>query len=60
MNFDTYQAAAARTAIYPKEHEVVYPVLGLANEAGELAGKLKMILRGDGGTAGSLNNFTTS
>lgn len=58
MNFDTYQAAAAKTAIYPKEHEIVYPILGLTNETGELAGKLKKILRGDGNTGGSVKNMT--
>ena len=47
MNFEQYQAEARKTAIYPKEHILVYPALGLAGEAGEFANKVKKILRGD-------------
>jgi NTP pyrophosphatase (non-canonical NTP hydrolase) len=48
--FNQYQKETAKTAIYP-EHgtqsfaALVYVVLGLANEAGEVAGKLKKIIR---------------
>lgn len=50
MNFGEYQVAAGRTALYPKgEHGWVYPALGLANEAGEVAGKLKKVLRDNNG-----------
>ena len=45
MDFDDYQAAARRTAIYDARHRVVYPALGLASEAGEVAGKVKKVLR---------------
>lgn len=50
--FDDYQLYAEDTAIYPHKKEMlglVYAVLGLANEAGEVAGKLKKILRDKGG-----------
>jgi len=40
-----YQRAAVSTAIYKKEHAVIYPALGLAAEAGEVANKVKKILR---------------
>lgn len=47
MNFDDYQSAAQATAVYPHEAKIVYPALGLAGEAGEVANKAKKILRGD-------------
>ena len=46
MNFTEYQAAAKKTAIYPKE-SLFYPALGLAGEAGEVANKVKKLYRGD-------------
>ncbi|MGI9556048.1 MAG: nucleoside triphosphate pyrophosphohydrolase family protein [Cyanophyceae cyanobacterium] len=45
MDFNEYQALARSTAIYPKEHRVVYPALGLAGESGEVAEKIKKMLR---------------
>lgn len=48
MNLDDYQERAVQTAIY--KGKIVYPVLGLASEAGEVAGKLKKILRDNNGT----------
>lgn len=48
--FDAYQRAAARTgAVIPTDHPIVYPTLGLVNEAGEVAGKVKKIFRDRGG-----------
>lgn len=47
MNMQYYQKEAARTAIYKPEHAVLYPALGLAGEAGEVANKVKKILRDD-------------
>jgi len=45
MEMNVYQNAAAQTAIYKHEHQVIYPALGLAAEAGEVANKVKKILR---------------
>lgn len=45
MEMTWYQARAAETAIYKDTHKVIYPALGLAAEAGEVANKVKKILR---------------
>lgn len=53
MLINDYQEMAGRTAQYPDAGGmggVTYTVLGLASEAGELAGKLKKVMRDDGGT----------
>ena len=50
MDFDAYQERAWRTAIYPnKGIDYVYPILGLTGEAGEVAEKVKKVIRDDGG-----------
>tara|TARA_A100001388_G_C28576036_1_gene406591 strand:+ start:356 stop:697 length:342 start_codon:yes stop_codon:yes gene_type:complete len=49
MDFNKYQEKSRETAIYPKEYAVVYPTLGLAGEAGEVADKIKKIIRDKGG-----------
>ena len=52
-NFDDYQRESRRTAGYPPiGHGVIYPTLGLVNEAGEVAGKIKKIFRDKGGAFG--------
>ena len=46
MDFTTYQAKSRKTAGYPAiGHPVIYPTLGLVNEAGEVAGKIKKVFR---------------
>lgn len=42
-----YQAATAKFAVFPKNFALEYLTLGLASEAGEVAGKAKKIIRGD-------------
>mgnify|MGYP000536522891 CR=1 FL=1 len=44
-DFNAYQRMAAKTAIYPDEHRILYPALGLAGEAGEVANKVKKLIR---------------
>lgn len=54
MNFSDYQKRSRATAQYPTiGHPVIYPVLGLANEAGEVAGKIKKVFRDKGGAIGA-------
>ena len=40
-----YQSAASKTAMYKHNHKILYPALGLAGEAGEVANKVKKMLR---------------
>jgi len=47
MDFDDYQALTKKTAVYPSDKALEYLALGLAGEAGEVANKVKKILRGD-------------
>lgn len=47
MNINEYQKQASETAIY--QDKVIYPTLGLAGEAGEIANKVKKILRDNAG-----------
>ena len=50
MDFNDYQSKSRRTAGYPTiGHPVIYPTLGLINEAGEVAGKIKKVFRDKGG-----------
>ena len=43
--FDDYQWAATATAKYPDGSEYEYLALGLCSEAGEVADKLKKLIR---------------
>lgn len=44
--FDTYQRESRKTwGLVHTDHAIVYPTLGLVNEAGEVAGKIKKIFR---------------
>jgi NTP pyrophosphatase (non-canonical NTP hydrolase) len=48
-SLDEYQEFVRSTKVYDKEYNLVYPVLGLVNEAGEVAGKVKKLMRDDDG-----------
>lgn len=45
VRMNDYQIHARRTAIYPVEHRVTYPLFGLIGEVGEYANKYKKLLR---------------
>jgi len=53
IDFNLYQKQARKTAIYPKlGNNFVYPTLGLTSEAGEVAEKIKKVLRDKNGFIG--------
>jgi NTP pyrophosphatase (non-canonical NTP hydrolase) len=50
MNFEEYQTKSRRTALYPNIGEnYIYPTLGLAGESGEVAEKIKKVIRDKAG-----------
>jgi len=50
MTFDEYQKESQKTARYPVVGApFIYPTLGLVGEAGEVAEKIKKIMRDNGG-----------
>ncbi len=50
MIFDEYQKQSRKTAVYPDAgNNFIYPTLGLAGESGEVAEKIKKVLRDKSG-----------
>ena len=50
MEMNEYQKGALSTAMYPnKGNNIIYPTLGLVGEAGEVAEKVKKIIRDNNG-----------
>lgn len=45
MTFEEYQKFCKTTAIYPTNTQLMYPALGLTGEAGEVANKIKKLVR---------------
>ena len=56
ITFNEYQEFTKQTAIYPQNKALEYLCLGLASEAGEVAGKLKKIIRDEDGQVSSENS----
>ena len=53
--FATYQRESRKTwNVIPMNHPIVYPTMGLVNETGELAGKIKKIFRDKSGAIGEV------
>ena len=56
MNLNHYQHKSRTTALYPNVgNNPIYPTLGLAGEAGEVADKVKKILRDKNGVFDSIS-----
>lgn len=50
LTFDSYQRQAFTTAQYPNRgNNIIYPTLGLCGESGEVAEKVKKIIRDNDG-----------
>lgn len=49
MKANDYQKFTKETAIFPKQDSLTYLTLGLTGEAGELANKVKKIIRDNNG-----------
>lgn len=49
MELNEYQKKAISTAVYPKKYKIIYPAMGVGDEAGEVLGKVKKWMRGDDG-----------
>lgn len=58
MDFKEYQEQAKKTAIYPAQgNNLSYPALGLTGEAGEVADKVKKVIRDKGGVLSPEDSF---
>lgn len=49
MKLNEYQKAALSTAIYPNDYNISYLALAICGEAGELADKVKKVIRDKNG-----------
>jgi len=50
MNLNEYQNFCLETKAWPSEYNIIYPAIELADEAGEVLGKVKKWMRGDDNT----------
>ncbi len=55
MELNEYQKKAISTAVYPKKYKIIYPAIGVGDEAGEVLGKVKKWMRGDDGKGKKMN-----
>ena len=45
MEMNEFQRQALQTAIYPQELRTIYPLIGITGETGEVAEKVKKVIR---------------
>ena len=45
MELTDYQISALETAVDPEQYNIIYPALGMTGEAGEVADKVKKVIR---------------
>lgn len=45
MTLNDYQKEALTAAVYPEDKRIIYPALGMNGEAGEVADKVKKVIR---------------
>ena len=57
MTLNEYQKKALETAVYPQEYKITYPSLGMNGEAGEVADKVKKVIRDNGGVFTNENRY---
>ena len=60
LTLNAYQTLARETAIYPANVKVIYPAMSLAEEAGEVAGKVSKLLRKHGTVENMPNDVRTA
>lgn len=48
LNISEYEKFVLSMKLYPEQHAIVYPALGIMGEGGEFTEKVKKWLRGDG------------
>lgn len=47
LTLNQYQLEASKNKAFPEKYAIIYPTIGVLNEAGEMAGKIKKWMRGD-------------
>lgn len=57
MEMNEFQRQALQTAIYPQELRTIYPLIGITGETGEVAEKVKKVIRDRNGIFSKSNRL---